>query len=60
MMNVWGHPTIEQNNFLDGSNTFELADQNSSGSADLDATNCYWGTTDTSPSRPSCTTSART
>ena len=46
MMDAWGHPTIEHNNFLDAANTFELADQNASGTSDLDATNNWWGTTD--------------
>jgi len=43
-----GAPTIRYNDFVNPSNTYELSNGNSSGTADLDATYNWWGTTDAS------------
>ena len=44
-IDVYGNPTMEDNNFIDVGNAYEMAFGNPSGGTNLDATNSYWGTT---------------
>ena len=58
VMDVWGFPAMEQNNFADPTATYEIADGNASGTADLDATQCG-GIPPTPPSSPPISTTSR-
>ena len=42
-----GNPTIQQNNFVNNTAVYDLVNLNSSGTPAVDATNNWWGTTDT-------------
>ena len=43
-MDVWSNQTVEYNNLLDPNDLYEVATTNGAGSAPLDATNNWWGT----------------
>ena len=45
-IDVWGNVAFEHNNIANPNNTYEMADGNASGTTDIDATNCWWNTTD--------------
>ena len=59
VMDVWGFPAMEQNNFADPTATYEIADGNASGTADLDATPTAGGIPPTPPSSPPISTTSR-